>query len=99
MMLGFEGLNLCLEPHATARNKAVAKFELIPGSIIVVAQPLTTVLLPVEKEQRCDLCHRRPQQNSRLLKCTGCASHWYCDVQCTSLAHCNVSPFPEVSSI
>ena len=94
-----EGLNLRLEPHATARSKAVAKVEFIPGSVIVVAQPLTTVLLPVEKEQRCDLCHRRPQHNSRLLKCTGCASHWYCDVQCTSLASCITNTFPEASSI
>jgi hypothetical protein len=97
--MGLESLKLLLEPHATARNKAVAKTEFIPGSVIVVAQALTTVLLPVEKGQRCDLCHRRPQQNGRLLKCTGCASHWYCDVQCTSLAPCNVNTFPEVFSI
>ena len=94
-----EGLNLRLEPHATARSKAVAKVEFIPGSVIIVAQPLTTVLLPVEKEQRCDLCHRRPQHNNRLLKCTGCTSHWYCDVQCTSLASCITNTFPEASSI
>ncbi len=97
--MGFDDLNLRLEPHATARNKAVAKIEFTPGSVIVVAQPLTTALLPVEKEQRCDLCHRHPQHNGRLLKCTGCASHWYCDVLCANLAPCNTITFPKVSSI
>ncbi|KAH9042064.1 SET domain-containing protein [Lactarius pseudohatsudake] len=84
--IGLDSLNLRLDPHAISRNKAVAKIEFIPGSIVAVAQPLTTALLPVEKEQRCDLCHNRPQHNGRLLKCTGCASHWYCDVQCQGVA-------------
>lgn len=87
MGLELDGLNLRLESHATARSKVVAKIEFTLGSVIVVAQPLTTVLFPVEKEKRCDLCHRRPQDNGRgLLKCTGCASHWYCDVQCQGVA-------------
>ena len=89
-------LNICLEPHATARSKAVAKTVFIPGSIILVAQPLTTVLLPIEKKHRCDLCHQRPPDDGRLLKCTGCASHWYCDARCANLAFCNTNTFPNV---
>ncbi|KAH9065349.1 SET domain-containing protein [Lactarius vividus] len=69
--MGLDSLNLRLDPHAIARNKAVAKIEFTPGSVIAVSQSLTTALLP---------------HNDRLLKCTGCASHWYCDVQCQGVA-------------
>ncbi|KAI0304357.1 hypothetical protein B0F90DRAFT_1704858 [Multifurca ochricompacta] len=81
-----ENPNLRLEPHATARNKAVAKIELLQGSVIIVSQPITTVLLAGENHGRCNFCHKLPTRNDRLFKCTGCASFWYCDTECQGSA-------------
>ncbi|KAJ6584993.1 hypothetical protein B0H19DRAFT_405427 [Mycena capillaripes] len=72
-----------LEPHTgSARSQAVATKRLTAGSLIVSCEALTTVLLPQEKGQRCDACHRKVP---RLQKCTGCASYWYCSTNCQAL--------------
>ncbi|KAJ6477438.1 hypothetical protein C8R47DRAFT_1020498 [Mycena vitilis] len=72
-----------LEPRAgSSRSQAVATKDLVAGALIVSCEALTTVLLPEEKGQRCDTCHRT---FPRLQKCTGCASYWYCDPECQTL--------------
>ncbi|KAF7365209.1 Carboxylic ester hydrolase [Mycena venus] len=72
-----------LEPHAgSGRSQAVATKRLSAGSPIVTCEALTTVLLPQEKSQRCDACHRK---SPRLQKCSGCASYWYCSTGCQTL--------------
>ncbi|KAI0269910.1 hypothetical protein BC834DRAFT_922711 [Gloeopeniophorella convolvens] len=82
----FEDSNVRLEPDIIARDKAVARLGFSPGSVITVARPLVTAILPSEKQKRCDYCHRIPDHDTSLFKCTGCASHWYCDAQCQSLS-------------
>jgi hypothetical protein len=71
-----------LSPHSTARDQAIAKTNLSPGSVIVSVEALATALMQSEKGRRCDECHIRQSEDVRLRKCTGCASHWYCGVDC-----------------
>ncbi|KIM43208.1 hypothetical protein M413DRAFT_398217 [Hebeloma cylindrosporum] len=73
---------LDLVPHATARDKCIAKTSLNEGSCIFTEPAFTTILLPSEKGQRCDNCFRLPSGKVRLQRCTGCGSYWYCDTQC-----------------
>ena len=74
--------SLDLVPHPTARDKCIAKIFLKEGLCIFTEPAFSTILLPSEKAQRCDNCFRLPSGNTRLQRCTGCGSYWYCDAQC-----------------
>jgi len=71
-----------LAPHPTARSKAVATTHLPVGSVIITIPSVVTVLLASEKGRRCDTCFRLTSEQCQLRRCTGCASYWYCDMQC-----------------
>ncbi|KAI5117923.1 hypothetical protein M0805_002002 [Coniferiporia weirii] len=69
-----------LAKHSSARNQAVAKYSLLPGTTIVRDIALSVVLLPEEKGQRCDACLRRARGTLR--RCSGCTEYWYCNLDC-----------------
>lgn len=72
-----------VQPHPLARDKAIASIKILQGSNIISVPALTSVLLAAEKGRRCDNCHSRPPLEGTFLhRCAGCASFWYCDVQC-----------------
>lgn len=76
--------SLSLQHHQTARDKTVSTCRLPAGTVILSVRSLTSILIPKEKGRRCDFCHScTPQDRSRLQRCTGCASYWYCDSKCT----------------
>ncbi|KAH7915857.1 hypothetical protein BJ138DRAFT_1141031 [Hygrophoropsis aurantiaca] len=81
----FHSDNVGLEPHPTARDKAVAKNVLRTGSLILSIPSLATILLPTEKGQRCDCCFSSQSSGVTLRRCTGCASYWYCGTKCQTL--------------
>ena len=72
-----------LQDDARARGRAVASKFLAAGSVVPSDSCLTAVLLPSEKGRRCDACYRMSKDRA-LRKCSGCASYWYCDTDCTS---------------
>jgi hypothetical protein len=76
--------NLKLSPDASARSKACATREHSPGSLVISTESLATVLFQSEKGRRCDACHGL---RSNLQRCTGCASYWYCGLECTDTHH------------
>ncbi|GJJ13275.1 hypothetical protein Clacol_007526 [Clathrus columnatus] len=67
--------SLALQPHPTARSKAVVTENVSAGTILLTTSPLSTVLIQQEKGRRCDLC-LLPNENLR--RCTGCKAYWYC---------------------
>ncbi|CAL1713172.1 unnamed protein product [Somion occarium] len=71
-----------LSDHPFARNQATASQPIHPGQVIFATLPLTTALLPSTEGQRCDNCHCLANDRVALLKCSGCASFWYCGVNC-----------------
>ncbi|KIK52040.1 hypothetical protein GYMLUDRAFT_50106 [Collybiopsis luxurians FD-317 M1] len=73
--------NVYLEPHPTARERCMASIPFSAGDIILSSPSFVDVLLPAEKGQRCDNCHRFLGSGS-LKRCTGCASFFYCDQAC-----------------
>ncbi|GJE99629.1 SET domain-containing protein [Phanerochaete sordida] len=74
--------NVHLAPHPIARTQATAARLLRAGAIVLAAPALTTALIPSQKGERCDHCHRAPAEGRRLSKCTGCAAFWYCGTAC-----------------
>jgi hypothetical protein len=72
-----------LQDDARARSRAVASKTIAAGSVILSDSYLAAVLLPSEKGRRCDTCYRMSKDKA-LRKCSGCASYWYCDTNCTS---------------
>ncbi|KZP33583.1 hypothetical protein FIBSPDRAFT_720739 [Athelia psychrophila] len=72
-------VNVALETHPTARQKATCKTPLSAGSTILSIQALATVLLPTEKGRRCDHCL---QATEVLLNCSGCRAYAYCGQTC-----------------
>ncbi|KAF8840609.1 SET domain-containing protein [Paxillus ammoniavirescens] len=79
-------MNVSLQSHAAARDKAVSNSLLPVGTSIVSATSLANVLLPKEKGRRCDFClSLAPQNKVRLQRCTSCASYWYCGTKCQTL--------------
>lgn len=68
-----------LRPHPTARSQAIVTESIPAGTVVLITHPLSTVLLPSEKEKRCDTCLR---PSSSLKRCTGCRSYFYCDKSC-----------------
>ena len=74
--------NVRLEPHPTARSKAVSRCYLSPGSTIVLIPALSTILLPSEKGRRCDSCHLVQRRDRPLRRCSACAAYWYCSAKC-----------------
>jgi hypothetical protein len=75
-----EGLRL--EPHPSARSRAVSECGFRPGSIIVSESAMSTILFPSEKGRRCDACHSLQP----LRKCSGCVSYWYCGTECERIS-------------
>jgi hypothetical protein len=72
-----------LQDDARARSRAVASNILPAGSVVLSDSCLAAALLPSEKGRRCDACYRMSKDKA-LRKCSGCASYWYCDTDCTS---------------
>lgn len=74
-----------LDAHPTARDKAVAASDISPGSVVLEVPSMVVSLLPSDKGRRCDFCLCSGTSEIRLAKCTGCASYWYCGLQCQTL--------------
>ncbi|KAL4075138.1 hypothetical protein V8B97DRAFT_1867380 [Scleroderma yunnanense] len=75
---------LALRPHPTARDKTVSTTKLLAGTPILTVPCLSKVLLPDQKQYRCDFCFRipDPDHDNPLRRCTGCVSYLYCDNKC-----------------
>ncbi|TBU44468.1 SET domain-containing protein [Dichomitus squalens] len=73
---------LRLDPHPTARNAAVAKTPIKAGSTIMSVPAFSTCLLLTEKGRRCDGCYMLKSEAVELMRCSGCASSWYCGTTC-----------------
>ncbi|EIW81423.1 SET domain-containing protein [Coniophora puteana RWD-64-598 SS2] len=71
-----------LEPHPTARNKAVTSRSFSPGDCILTVRAFATALIPSFKGKRCDRCLRLESSGIDLKRCSGCASYYYCGPQC-----------------
>ncbi|KAG2338234.1 SET domain-containing protein [Suillus weaverae] len=74
-----------LEAHTTARDKAVAASDISPGSIVLEVPSMVVLLLSSGKGRRCDFCLCTGASEIRLARCAGCASYWYCGLQCQTL--------------
>ncbi|KAI6014668.1 hypothetical protein EDC04DRAFT_2578659 [Pisolithus marmoratus] len=72
--------NIVLQAHPTARDKAVSEIRVSAGTVLAVIPGLAQIVVGAEKGRRCDYCLISAED--RLRRCTGCASYWYCDVQC-----------------
>ncbi|KAL0961154.1 hypothetical protein HGRIS_006126 [Hohenbuehelia grisea] len=84
LLNGFPSLRL--ESHLEARNKAVAARNISAGAVVLSTPGFATVLLPSEKGRRCDACHLPGGgQRQAILRCSGCASYFYCDSSCQKL--------------
>lgn len=57
--------------HPTARSQALSLNDLVAGDSIMTTTPLSAILLPSEKGNRCDNCFVRRQ----VQKCSGCGSY------------------------
>ncbi|KAF7299584.1 hypothetical protein HMN09_00963700 [Mycena chlorophos] len=72
-----------LEPRAgPCRSQAVATSKISPGASIMTCASVATILLPREKNRRCDFCHILA---AKLLRCSGCAEYFYCGAKCQTL--------------
>ncbi|KAI0755043.1 SET domain-containing protein [Daedaleopsis nitida] len=74
--------NFRLANHATGRNAATARTNLLSGRIIATIPSFETCLLPSEKGRRCDRCHIIRSDVIDLKRCSECASFWYCGTTC-----------------
>lgn len=71
-----------LDPHPTGRSEAIARRSLAAGTVVATSSSLSTCLLPSEKGQRCDECHVHKSDTLSLMRCSRCASFWYCGTSC-----------------
>ncbi|KAI0786817.1 SET domain-containing protein [Abortiporus biennis] len=80
-MSSYHSQYVVLGDHPAARSQALAHVPIQAGCALFSEEALVTTLFSTQKGLRCDYCHASSTQ-TRLLKCSGCASFWYCNGEC-----------------